>query len=343
MKRVILFFALLAAGLGLRAQDGGQISAQDSIQDSTRHYASYFGENATEWTTGWFYPTRPHVHYHTYIHWVSGDTTIGNYTYKRVLGTSHLYEFYLDGQFDSAHTLPFYMREDTLTGRLWILHAIIPDSPEEDTAFVERLVCDMSLEMGDSILLTGTFEYQYYEGDTEYTTEHLYIVTRVDEYNGRRRLKLEYNNLYSTYFYEGAGSGNLFYPTLAGIDFGENRVGGNSLGCVLKDDTVFFSNPELAETYVFFDCEFHMTGSVDESETPFAVTLYPNPCKELLQIANLPDGVQGLYVTDMLGRCVYSTAQPAEGIPTAQLPQGVYRLTMVMNDNQHYSLTFVKR
>ncbi len=343
MKKVFFLLVLLAATLGSQAQD------------STRHYASFFGKNSTEWTTGWHYPTQPHVEFHTYSHWVSGDTIIGDYTYKRILSDPKNYEFYLDrydGAFDSTHILPFYMREDTLTGRLWIRHAILPNEQEDDTTFVERLVCDMSLEMNDSIRLTGAYSCLHRAGTEDYSAEYLYVVTQADEYNGLRRLKLECStsSIGTIYFYEGIGNDNLFLPMLAGINFSECfsmhgfSIDGNVLGCVIKDDTISFSNPLLdQEIYIYYNCEFHMTGSVDESNPLFAVTLYPNPCGEQLQIENLPEGVQSLYITDMLGQRVYSTTQPTASIPSDWFAPGAYQLTLVLPNNRHHTLTFVKR
>ncbi len=327
-KQLILFFALLAAGLGLRAQDGGQISAQDSIQDSTRHYASYFGENATEWTLGWCTMDYGFINHRR---WVSGDTLIGDYIYKRVYVEPFPRNEVVE--WDSLQYPPVWMREDTLTGRLWIRHAVL-SRDDGDTRYVEYLACDMSLNVGDTFSM-------YYHRSPRGEKEHRYLVVRIEEEQGLRKIVLDARTRYH-YLYEGVGHEDMFYSTAFGMgDYFHRNSFGYILGCVLIDDTVSFSRPNSNE---FEDCRFKFCfGSVDESETPFAVSLYPNPCKERLQIANLPDGVQGLYVTDMLGRCVYSTAQPAEGIPTAQLPQGVYRLTMVMNDNQHYSLTFVKR
>ncbi len=121
-------------------------------------------------------------------------------------------------------------------------------------------------------------------------------------------------------------------------------IDGNVLGCVIKDDTISFSNPLLdQEIYIYYNCEFHMTGSVDESNPLFAVTLYPNPCGEQLQIENLTEGVQSLYITDMLGQRVYSTTQPTASIPSDWFAPGAYQLTLVLPNNRHHTLTFVKR
>ncbi len=317
MKNVILFLTLLAASLGLRAQD--------SIQDSTRRYASFFGENATEWNVLW----EDFDFYYHYRYWVAGDTVIGDYAYKTVLGEG------VSNGASSAKSLPIWMREDTLTGRLWIRHGILPDGRVyHDTVFVERLVCDMSLDSGNTIRLA------YYESSGGYTYEFYYTVESVGEYDGRRRLLLssQYGDIA---FYEGAGSTAMFFPTLAGVDTWLYLLD-SRLGCVFKDDTLAFSEP-FNYLYGFDNCELESYVGVDEAGEAFSLALYPNPCGERLQIANLPEGARAIYVTDMLGRRVYSTDRPADAVPTAHLPQGLYRLTVLLQGNRQYSLTFVKR
>ncbi len=320
MKKVFFLLVLLAATLGSQAQD------------STRHYASFFGKNATEWTTGWSTADFGHLNLPIMEY---GDTIINEHTYKRVVlkNTSD----YGDDRFDTFNNV-VWMREDTLTGRLWIRQFVLPDRYLSfDTQCIEYVVCNMGMEVGDSLNMI-----EIYDGEID---SSLYTVIRAEEYQGLRKLVLRNNHNNNLSFYEGAGHTRMFFSIQSGMEFFNDVMGTGDylLGCVHKDDTVAFSNPEI-DSRELIDCKFQaIFGSVDETEEPLAVTLYPNPCGEQLQIENLPEGVQSLYITDMLGRRVYSTTQPGASINTATLPQGTYRLTLVLPNNRQHTLTFVKR
>ncbi len=176
----------------------------------------------------------------------------------------------------------------------------------------------------------------------DFTTINDFVVIQTGEYNGLRKIVLEsqYDPNDRYIFYEGIGHGNMFFITLADTR-NDINICDYVLGCVFKDDTVAFSNPDIYSDYIQ-DCEFRFV-AIDQAEEETAASLYPNPCHDLLQIENLPEGVRSLYITDMLGRRVYSTTQSTASIPTDWFAPGTYQLTLVLPNNRHHTLSFVKR
>ncbi|MDR1345897.1 MAG: T9SS type A sorting domain-containing protein [Bacteroidales bacterium] len=235
-----------------------------------------------------------------------------------------------------------YLREDTLTGRLYYRY---PNSPE-------RLICDMSLAPGDTFTLpVGDHYYigHYWEEGAIMTVDSISYL------NGRKVIHFSplqtpygYSRFYpyidnwvvqeSRYnlkiiFVEGIGP---TYGVLGFISYTmENYLG--VMLCVCKDDTLaYMTSPQLG-------C-YQRAVSIKEPEANKMI-LYPNPATEELHIELLSEADAGgsLWIMDAVGQVVYRKAamSACEVIPVAHLSSGLY-VVQYQIKNRKFQSKFIK-
>jgi len=159
-------------------------------------YKSFFGNEITEW----YGQTMDYDWNENHMLRTTADTTFDGKTYKKII----FYDVSLtNGNYyeRSNHKYDFYLREDTTTGQLWCRY------PDEDEDF---LIADMSLSIGDSIMLRN---YDNYYDERKY-----YVIDKAVIDN--RAIVLLYDSFYISYpfvdptfssvcFIEGVGCSNL--------------------------------------------------------------------------------------------------------------------------------------
>ena len=194
-----------------------------------------------------------------------------------------------------------FMRENRETGQLWI----------RNTLGVEYLVCDMSLSVGDTI----TYRNSLWMWDTCMVWEIMYRDGRkYIEIEGRRDNEVLIEGIGSVYMFD------VFY-------------GGSEVLCAYKDGTHVYQNPRYSQCRIYW----HMGTS---SPTIEKITVYPNPCENVLQITNIPVPPKIVYATDVAG---HRFTLPTDGfsVHTSGLACGWYELTII-TPGKTYSSSFLK-
>src|ERR1700733_12149384 len=101
------------------------LSLMSSLIGYTQPYQSVFGKNATTWSIEW-----SNLNFGTSSYfYVAGDTIINSLSYKAI-------------SINTFGATKFFLREDTLTGRVWLVDL----DCYLDT--VPKLVADLSLRLG---------------------------------------------------------------------------------------------------------------------------------------------------------------------------------------------------
>ena len=172
----------------------------------------------------------------------------------------------------------FYFREDTITGRLYRYFPLLDE---------EVLLCDMSLEVGDSFTFSDRWG------------SHQAVVNDVTFENGRKVIHFEngsYFGINILEFYEGIfppvlpiGYFDYYYYT--GCDF--------YLLCEYKDGEQVFDNPNFEGCFLFYAA----VNENHEQENPtkvFPTSVRPNETVQL----ETSDPITEVALFDLIGRAV---------------------------------------
>ena len=331
-KTLLLFVLLVAAG---------GISQQAMAQ-----YQSFFGDSLTEYSIGTFVTSYDPYFFGRMSHsltYYSNDTVVFD-------GKT-----YLRPHCDFEWNPDYYVREDTLMGRIYRYCT---------RTNTEYLICDMSLEKGDTFAFP--FNPDYYGSGVPIGG----IVDTVVYLNGRKNiifrtdtasnnpcngpLLLFFDNTADEripiQFIEGIGSN---YSPCGFIDEYSLQCEGGCffkylgawtwdfryplLLCVHKDGELTYMADERAGCVQY--------GDVKVTENPKdGFALFPNPVRNRLSIRfeSLPSNCI-LYISDMFGRIMFmeNLTGMRTSINISHLQQGTYIATCIM-DNKKYSRKFVK-
>ena len=293
MKKTILLNVMLAVLMAAGAQN-----------DSVVGYRSIFGRESTVWNGA-----TEHVdqNWENHVLQTDGDTIIDGYSYKIV---------------SWENWIEFYLREDTLTGKVWCRYPEwVPTLPgyylEADTDY---LIMDLSLETGDSIILSMTYGpmfHKFYVSSIDYfdSMKHVVLMDDYDEY-GYYGSKVE--------FVEGAGCSNLFGM----IYMGQYE---NVLVCCQKDGELVFHNPTHPLHQEGDSCRIPASSSVSVIvDNCLAVNVSPNPCTDWIVIEG--ENIQSASLCDINGITLLSNINVHERIDMVDIPKGVFFLRIVHNN-----------
>ncbi len=308
-------------------------------------YQSFFGENTTEYSIGTFATMYDPYFFGRESHSLAysvKDTIVFNGTTYFKPTPSYLF---IDD---------YYVREDTSLGHLYRY------DPQTET---EYLICNMSLEKGDTFVFPRHPSYLYdmpvcgIVDTVVYLNGKKNIIFRTDTASNSPcsyPLSLYFENRADEHipimFMEGIGPNytpcgwisNLFCECEGGCFY---LLGSWNiifqyplLLCVHKDDELTYMADERA------GCDQCIL-SVKEEESNKCI-IYPNPAHSFLNIgienATMQNGT--LYITDMVGRVVYSqeTADNHLKINIKRFQSGLYVVTWVVGGKKQ-SVKFVKK
>jgi hypothetical protein len=329
MKKQTLFLALL---LALALAGRGQ-------------YESFFGNESWEYHVAYIYTCYTNDYNPSalggctstvFFEFNRNNTeSISNNLYYKVLN-------YIYSPFDIYHT---YLREDTITGRLYARYST---NEEED----EYLICDMSLAEGDTFVVPGGLFYWYlihanpnnYDLSEENKT---FIVDSIRFLIGRKVIFLSEidgvydDGLFSPYtqqnynisyrFMEGVGPMFGIHPPISELYLG-------ALLCLHKDDSLYYM------THEDLGC-WQKLSDVPNRKKPH-LRIYPNPAGQYVSIESVSgEELSGtVIIRDVVGRVCRQ--QPVSGvktvIPVAALPKGIYLLTYMDEQNNLLTQKIVK-
>mgnify|MGYP003289933355 CR=1 FL=1 len=264
MKKLLFVLLMLIAA---------RVSGQS---DSTYVYQSFFGNDSTRIN---IYDTHIIDALHTFVINISSRDTVN------INGTS--YYKTTGGDYDYSD---LYYREDRETGRLY--QYVERNDIYVGELKVEVLICDMSLNVGD------TFHFPY---ELDYYTEYTYdwepiigTVTDVRYEDGKKIIEFDEETSWSFDIFSNSltfteGEFPIVVPT-------RGLFGYNELLCQFKDGEQTYHNPYYEE------CHYDEIISVEEIESK-SISIFPTifSNNELISI-NTNSEIKEVKMIDMLGR-----------------------------------------
>ena len=272
-KQVLLLLLMIIGSSSLKAQD-----------DSTYVYQSFFGNDSTRIN---IYDSHVIDAAWTFVASIFKNDTVninGNLYYK----TSET-----NGDTDSYNDI--YYREDKETGRLY--QYVERNDIYVGDLKVEVLICDMSLNVGDTFHFPHELDYDtnYYNNNWE---PIIGVVTDVRYENGKKIIEFDdqvfwhfgIDSDYPLTFTEGE------FPSLIPTN---GLWQYNELLCQFKDGEQTYHNPDFEECY-------YKSCSVEEIESK-NVTITPTVFSSIETLSIKSDSgisIKGVKMIDMLGRNV---------------------------------------
>ena len=319
-------------------------------------YQSFFGDSITEYAiqgnvVGFISDYDPH--------YLAGQT-INISIYKEDTMTIGDFCYYGNGIYTSTER-HIYIREDCTLGRLYRY---------DPSVGTEYLTCDMSLSVGDTFwvpydgycladgrtpvpIVADTI--MYINGLKHIQFRTLYGCELGGEFIPCPTLYCEDIHHLPILFIEGIGPNFSPFGWYDFDDWGQCHgswfTADNTLHCdywyndnpfllcVHKDGELVFMSDERAGCW-------QPNGGLVNDDNKKAFTLYPNPTRNVLNIEfeNLPVQKGVLYITDMVGRVVYSqeTAEQHLKINVKRFQSGLYVVTWIAGGKKQ-SVKFVKK
>jgi len=258
-------------------------------------YQSIFGANHTVWKTSncgaLGAPCFVDSTYTTGI-----DTLINNLSYRQISSGSS--------------PTPFYLAEDTATGRVWNYRWNVRDTIIDE-------IMDMTLTVNDSFLFGGVHFGWKYRVDSVYIEnsrkvirfDHQFPVTAVGVNVPMVKLKM----------IEGVG-----------LNMGINFNGFNGLGvyllCQEKDSVRVFQTNE----HPTLDCNSNPTSLPEESLTN-QITIQPNPASTYFELNMNGLVVDRVEIFDVKGSLIQSFNNIEDRIDVRKIENGIYFLKIHTN------------
>ena len=329
MKAKITILALvLCLPLFLAAQDN-QDSSEVNITDSItpqKGYKSFFGNKTTKYSVA----TAVLVDYAKYddSQVLLGDCFTANYT---VFSDTVM----IDGQPYYKSDREDYVREDTLTGKLYRYKTL---------SHSEVLVCDMSLSQGDTFNFAISNEFIYH-------INKLKVDTVFYDMDGRKRI---YFNLYGStiinnnFSYLRTEEFQIPMAFIEGIGpiygpLGEYGWGIDILLCVEKDDSLAFVTNEMLGCYQTYNWWWNI--NVEEN-TALQLQVYPNPASQrvLVEVEGW-NGAGTLRLINSVGM-VLQTVKMEDAVTELNISKyanGLYTILYTDDKNNRTAVKFVKQ
>ncbi|MBN1184259.1 MAG: T9SS type A sorting domain-containing protein [Bacteroidales bacterium] len=266
-------------------------------------YESIFGKDTTVW-----FQAREAIDRIDNIQLSTvGDTVINDLDYKKIFGDDHI------------QYLNLYLREDTLTGKVWIR-----DNESE------LLIMDLSLQKED------TFKIITNQLDSNAIVDTVYFI------NDKKIIELDYilyldDKMENLKFIEGVGSNAGLIYQLRSLD--DNFENAQFLLCLYKDGILVYSDD-------LFNNECYYNNTYIESNPILnELKVFPNPFLNQLTVRIPLASLSIISIFDTLGRTVYQAHTSKVGeteLNLSYLASGVY-LLYLENNNVSYISKIIKQ
>jgi|GEM_PF-718294 len=302
MKKFTLTIIILLAMVAVNAQNG---------RNKTTGYESIFGKDTTSWNVVW--------------DMFDGLFTAGFYPngYAVINGT----EYRAINCNPMITRTPFYVREDTLEGKVWIW---------DENVTKERLIMNMQMQKGDTFLLAPYYLY-------EQTNDSVAVVDTVfEDENGRKHIGFDFAVNHWLFqqpqkleFIEGTGATyGLVYQLQEDEFFSFDQ---EILLCAFKDGSKTYFHPEYPDT-----CSMTIVG-VKEISQRNDCRLYPNPGNNVLCLQTLLKNAD-FELYDITGRRIVQQKIDRANtiINTSALLPGMYFYRFTLNGEVKESGKWVK-
>lgn len=265
------------------------------------------------WVTQIFGPTGPNYPYNAYYSWnryeVNGDTTIGNYTYKKVTVASSIGNP-VPGQtiLYGSSSYSFAYRNDILNKRVYIYTNITGQ-------YKDTLWYDFNLSIGDTLKSSLSTNFSNSNPRT--------IVTSIDSV-------FICGEYYKKFNFAGCSWPNL--DLIEGVGFTDHFIQTTPM-CPFEPVYLYSTG---------FTCS---SASVNE-ETLVQINIFPNPVESILQINFLNKNMifpLSYSIVDCIGKVVFSgTTTENKSIDVSKIKNGLYFILLKDRQNNLYQSKFVK-
>ena len=296
MQRIVVILLFIISQLGTRAQP----------------YQSVFGKTSTDWSV---YSDNLSLKMSQY-YYVAYDTSFNGHTYKKIATE------YVDAK-------DIYLREDTLTGLVWLIDlgndCIFPD-------ISEKMVCNMSLAVGDSFSLQGADLARLANNDTNIFVDSVFFVLGEKRIRFKTPIWLAITEPIT--FYEGVGPNySLFWITNGCA----NNVN-DYLLCGFKDSV----KTDYTNLRYNGDCAPNFAGITDVRLK--YIDIMPNPARQMLGITCIIDAKTNCVITNMMGQILdrHELNSGYNQISINTLANGLYHLNFYLEGNLLGAKNFVK-
>lgn len=321
MRKIIIVFALLCALSPARAQ-----------------YESFFGRESWEYAAA-YYVTCYTDEYDPHALGPCTETFNFSFNHDDTLNIDgNTYYSYCHDDYFNYFSI--FLREDTVNGRLFARYST-------DEAEDEYLLCDLSLSVGDTFVLTsGSVNWGYYEENMKM------VVDSIGYPSGKKVIYLSlldcnYWHFYNTYaapymtsefnislrFMEGVGPMYGVCPPYSWMETA------GALLCLHKDNNLYYMTHETLGCFQS-TCDIPL---FPES----SLQVYPNPTSDQVTLEFITEEeVSGtVIVRDIVGRVcrLFSVNDKKTVLDVSVLPQGVYMLTFIDQRNRRITKKFVKQ
>ena len=302
MKKSTTKTSLFGAALALAA-------VMFAASPAKGQYESFFGQESWEYATAFHPITKSTADYDPHL--LSCLTDIYHYTSSDTVTIDGL--VYYNSSVDGYWSHPVKLREDTLLGHLYSL-----------IEGREYLMCDMSLEVGDTFRLP-IMRYSDYNIPED---TMLLLVDSVTFVTSKKVIHLsaispgfsywwhfmEYGYNITLRFMEGVGPMYGLFPP---------HELGDVLLCLTKDDSLYYmTHPDLG-------CWQDYVSVSDYPEQ--SITIFPNPAKDQISVLfETDEDIAGsIVIRDMAGRVcrTFTVSGKNTSLNVSFLSQGMYFLT----------------
>ncbi len=309
-KQVLLILLMIISG-SLKAQN-----------DSTYIYQSFFGNDSTR--INLYHSITDGAWNYTFTIYNKDTIKINDtkYFFVEPKELNPVAPYWVE-HYNSTDTI--YFREDIQKGRLYLYMK----NEEIDN---ELLICDMSLEIGDSfttpVFYNPMWDEEYYED---------IIVNDIKIENGKKIIDFVYSfdeELVVYTFTEG-----IFPPTMPEISYGENN---NVLTCQYKDGEHVYLSPYFLECLP--ECTLSTNDIFDDKALTISPTIFSN--SETISI-KADSEIKEVKMIDMLGRKVnVSVNQTGHSSCQININQkcnsGIYIIIVETQESSHYEKVIIR-
>lgn len=268
--------------------------------------------------------------------YLGNNVTINNIVYKELISSEKQ-------NFLRTNSVFGYLREDTVTGKLWFL----ADTFSLPT--VENLVYDLSLTKNDTFIVTedGAFRKDTFLVDTSYVLGGRKNVNLrllgTDSFEIYHPAFFPQTHRYdSLKFIEGIGSTRGFDNRVNPIML-NGLQNANRLLCAFKGSQQIFQHQLQLPFLSMCDTINIPVGIAEQEQFGQNLSISPNPTNGLLTFQS-NQNIQQVQVFNISGQLVFSEEQSSSNqIDLSDLEKGIYLVKILLEDGSVFSEKVVKQ
>jgi hypothetical protein len=286
--------------------------------DAQAQYASIFGQTSTQWVFEWH---NLEIDEQDTVY-VSKDTFAFGHNWKKI-GLKKYPNF-----FSGA-----LVREDTTIGKVWYKGLEFNNSIDDTLEF---LAFDFDLNKNDTFNIDNMYAGKFGTSTFENTVDSVYYINdnKYIRFNWILYAGFPFTEKFTLIESIGGIMGILFKQYSGGLQ-------AQYLLCAYKDGVqTFYQNKRHNG-----NCNIYGANGINEiKKNKDFVAIYPNPSNDKLNVELKSNSYQikNSQIMDMLGRIINSNGS-IKKLNISNLPNGIYQLKIILNNNVQINKTFQKQ